>query len=232
MSLAYITNDSTRKTTFLKRKTGFVKKMKEITTLCDIDACTIIYSPYDPKPEVFSSSSGVQQILTSFKTMPQRGQSNKILNQESFLQRRIDKANNKLNKLKKENREKEITRLMFWSLTGGVSVVRGLNILDLKDLSRVIDQNLKEIDERIERLGGRPVHDECNPQLPPLPQPDMVVQQDAAEGMLGSGGDGERPALVAADMNYVHSREQPQPQWFLDMMKNCPEEEYIELDEE
>ncbi|GMN23120.1 hypothetical protein TIFTF001_000007 [Ficus carica] len=159
--------------------------MKEITTLCDIDACAIIYSPYDPKPEVFSSSSGVQQIPTSFKTMPQRGQSKKILNQESFLQQRIDKANKKLNKPQKENREKEITRLLFQSLTGGDSVVRGLNILDLKDLSRVIDQNLKEIDERIERLGGRPMQDECNPQLPPLPQPEKVVQQDEGEGMLG-----------------------------------------------
>ncbi|GMN23110.1 hypothetical protein TIFTF001_000010 [Ficus carica] len=80
VNLAYITGDSTRKATFMNRKTGFKKKMKEITILCDIDTCAIIYSPYDREPVVLSSSSGIQQVLTRFKTMPERKQSNKVLN--------------------------------------------------------------------------------------------------------------------------------------------------------
>lgn len=71
--------------------------------------------------------------------MPERKQSNKVLNQDSFLQQRIDKANKNLNKLQKENREKEIAQLMFQCLTGGDRVLRDLNILDLNDLSWVID---------------------------------------------------------------------------------------------
>ncbi|XP_021815730.1 agamous-like MADS-box protein AGL80 [Prunus avium] len=39
VSLTYITNDSARKATFKKRKTGLMKKGNELSTLCDIQAC-------------------------------------------------------------------------------------------------------------------------------------------------------------------------------------------------
>ncbi|GMN23112.1 hypothetical protein TIFTF001_000008 [Ficus carica] len=62
-NLAYITNDSVRKATFKKRKEGLIKKVNKLTTLCGSDACTIIYSPYNPEPELFPSPPGVQQGL-------------------------------------------------------------------------------------------------------------------------------------------------------------------------
>ncbi|KAK8329438.1 hypothetical protein V6Z11_A11G318900 [Gossypium hirsutum] len=43
IKLAYITNDSTRKTTYKKRTKGLVKEVPELTALCGIEACTIIY---------------------------------------------------------------------------------------------------------------------------------------------------------------------------------------------
>ncbi|KAL6135268.1 hypothetical protein ACLB2K_067496 [Fragaria x ananassa] len=64
VKLTYITNDSARKATFKKRKMGLMKKVRELTTLCDIDACAIIYSPYDSQPEVWPSHLGAQRELT------------------------------------------------------------------------------------------------------------------------------------------------------------------------
>lgn len=150
VKLAYIPNDSARKATFKKRKRGLMKKISELSTLCDIKACAIIYSPYDPQPDVWPSHLGVQTVLAEFKEMPELEQSKKMVNQDSFLRQRVAKANEQLKKQRKDNREKEMTHVMFQSLTG-----RGLqnfSIMDLNDLGWLIEQNLKDINHRIQKL--------------------------------------------------------------------------------
>ncbi|CAH8259504.1 unnamed protein product [Arabidopsis lyrata] len=62
VKVAYISNNSSRKATFKKRKKGLMKKVNELSTLCGINACAIIYSPYDSNPEVWPSNSGVQRF--------------------------------------------------------------------------------------------------------------------------------------------------------------------------
>ena len=150
VELAYITNDYARKATFKKRKKGLMKKVSELSTLCGIDACAILYSPYDSQPEVWPSSLGVQRVVARFKKMPGMEQSKKMVNQESFLRQRVAKGNEQLKKQRKDNREKEITRVMFQSLTG--KDLQTLNLVDIFDLGWMIDQNLKEINKRIESL--------------------------------------------------------------------------------
>ncbi|MBA0619522.1 hypothetical protein Godav_028682 [Gossypium davidsonii] len=44
VTLAWISNDSARKVSLKKRRLGLMKKMSELTTLCGIRACLIIYS--------------------------------------------------------------------------------------------------------------------------------------------------------------------------------------------
>ena len=150
VEVAYVTNDSARKATFKKRKKGLMKKVSELSTLCGIDACAILYSPYDSQPEVWPSTLGVQSVVARFKKMPGMEQSKKMVNQESFLRQRVAKANEQLKKQRKDNREKEITRVMFQSLTG--KDLQTLNLVDIFDLGWIVDQNLKEINKRIESL--------------------------------------------------------------------------------
>ncbi|KAJ4721768.1 agamous-like MADS-box protein AGL80 [Melia azedarach] len=151
VKLAYIPNDSARKATFKKRKKGLMKKVSELSTLCGIEACAIIFSPYDAQPEIWPSPMGVQRVLSQFKKMPEMEQSKKMVNQDSFLRQRIAKANEQLKRQRKDNREKEITQVMFQGLTAG-KVLQGLNMLDLNDLGWIVDQNLKEISKRIVML--------------------------------------------------------------------------------
>uniref|UniRef100_A0AAU7LJA7 MADS16 n=1 Tax=Hippophae rhamnoides TaxID=193516 RepID=A0AAU7LJA7_9ROSA len=150
VKLEYITNDTSRKSTFKKRKKGFLKKIDELKTLCDIDTCAIIYSPYDSQPEVFPSPMGAQRVITKFKRMPQMEQCKKMVNQEGFIKQRISKINDQVKKLIKDNREKEMTRVMFQSMTG--MGLHGLNMLDFNDLNWLISQNLKDIQKRMENL--------------------------------------------------------------------------------
>ncbi|KAL2497912.1 Agamous-like MADS-box protein AGL80 [Abeliophyllum distichum] len=90
VKLAFITNDSTRKTTFNKKKKGLMKNVSELNTLCGIDTCAIIYSPYESQPEVWPDTQGVHCVLVQFKWMPVMEQSKK--NQESLIRQRIAKA--------------------------------------------------------------------------------------------------------------------------------------------
>ncbi|KAK5846190.1 hypothetical protein PVK06_002464 [Gossypium arboreum] len=52
VKLAYITNDSSRKATYKKRKKGLMKKMSELSTFCGINACAIMCSHYESQPEI------------------------------------------------------------------------------------------------------------------------------------------------------------------------------------
>ncbi|KAK4431045.1 Agamous-like MADS-box protein [Sesamum alatum] len=150
VKLAFITNDSARKATFKKRKKGLMKKVSELSTLCGIEACAVVYSPYDSQPEVWPDGRGAHRVLAQFKRMPEMEQSKKMVNQESFIRHRISKAADQLKKLQKENREKEITHLMYQCLTG--KGLQGLGVAELNDMGWLLDQNLKEIYKRIEEL--------------------------------------------------------------------------------
>lgn len=151
VKLAYISNDSSRKATFKKRKKGLMKKVKELSTLCGINACAIIYSPYDSNPEVWPSNSGVQRIVAEFRTLPEMDQQKKMVDQETFLRQRIAKASEHLKRQRKDNRELEMTEVMFQCLVGNMGMFH-MNIMDLNDLGYLIEQYVKDINRRFEIL--------------------------------------------------------------------------------
>ncbi|CAJ1960570.1 unnamed protein product [Sphenostylis stenocarpa] len=148
LDLTYITNDSKRKTTLKKRKIGLIKKMNEISTLCGIEACAIIYTPNDPQPEVWPSELEVQRVLSKFMEMSEQKQSRKMLNQESLLKQIISKSQHQLTRQRNENRKKEMTHLMFQYLSVG-RVFDNPSLVDLNDLSWLIDQKLNEIKKKM-----------------------------------------------------------------------------------
>ncbi|WJX37951.1 hypothetical protein P8452_25662 [Trifolium repens] len=149
VKLSYIINDSKRRRTFEKRKNGLIKKVNEISTLCGIKACAIIFSQNNPQPEVWPSPWEVQSVLWRFKSLSEIEQRKNMLSQETFLKQMIEKGNEKLKKQKNENRMKEMTYLMFQCLNAAQTIDNvGMN--DFKDLSWVIDQNLKQIERRID----------------------------------------------------------------------------------
>lgn len=165
VKLAYITNDSARKATFKKRKKGLLKKVSELSTLCGIETCAIIYSPYEAQPEVWPSPLGAQRAIARLKMMPEADQSKKMVNQESFLRQRITKAQEQLKKQQRENREKEMTQVMYRGLVG--EGLENLSIVDLNDMGWLIDKNIAEIDEKIKSLQQKP---------PPQAMPSVASQ--------------------------------------------------------
>ena len=69
-----------------------MKKVSELSTLCGIDGCAIICSPYESQPEVWPNNLRVQRVLAQFKRMPDMEQSKKMMTQESFIRQRKNES--------------------------------------------------------------------------------------------------------------------------------------------
>ncbi|CAN1153730.1 Agamous-like MADS-box protein AGL80 [Linum perenne] len=199
VQLVYIGNESARKTTFKKRKKGLLKKVRELSTLCDIQACAIVYSPYDAQPETWPPTmGGVHHVLSRFKKMPQMEQCKKMISQEKFLADRINKSLDQLRKYDRDNREKEVNQAVFHCLTGQMGL-QGLTMADLELVSSGIDKQIKEIDHRLVEL-SRGVDVDANQVAPQIAEGDgagggvqwfteLMVDPAAAEQQMGYNGD-------------------------------------------
>ncbi|WVY93226.1 hypothetical protein V8G54_032314 [Vigna mungo] len=149
VDLTFITKTSKRKATFKKRKNGLIKKIGEISILCGIQACAIIYTPDEPEqPEVWPSEEGVESAITRFRSVSELEQSKKMFCQESFLRQRIVKVQEQLKKVRNENRKKEINHLISQYITVGNNFETA-NIIDLNDISFLADQCLEDITKKI-----------------------------------------------------------------------------------
>ncbi|KAB2018545.1 hypothetical protein ES319_D08G236700v1 [Gossypium barbadense] len=214
VKLAYITDDSARKATYKKRTKGLMKKLSELSTLCDIDACSIMYSPYESQLEVWPSPMGVQQVLSKLVAIPEMEKSKNMLNQESFLSQKTTKASEQLKKHCKENWEKEMTQVMFNTICGK-GVIHGLNFEALSEINLLLDKKMNDIDKRIDALARTPL----NPQwvssssssslvvVPPM----MMV---APKAMPRIGTDN----IVQEDVNEMDQIQRQQ--WIMELMSN------------
>jgi len=152
VKLAFIVNDATRKATYKKRKNNLLKKVDELSTLCGIEACAIVQGPHEPQPHIWPSPWGVHRVLSKFRTMPELEKNKKMMNHETFMTQRVLKAKEKVEKLRKGNREQEMTMIMFQCLNAEKIVHDDMSMIDLNDLAWLIDQNLKDIDRRLEEV--------------------------------------------------------------------------------
>lgn len=155
VKLAFIVHDASRKATYNKRKNGLLKKVSELSILCGVPACAIIYGEQGTRLDTWPPSPiSVRRVISKFLEMPAMEQSKKMVDQEGFLQDRVARADEQLKKLRKDNREMEMTCVMLRALEGSVAPgwFEGLTMLDLTDLEWVIDQTMKQVDQMQEKL--------------------------------------------------------------------------------
>ncbi|XP_043725970.1 agamous-like MADS-box protein AGL80 [Telopea speciosissima] len=237
VKLVFIQNDSARRATFKKRRRGIMKKVRELSTLCGVSACAIVYGPYESEPEVWPSLPEAKRVVSRFKSLPDMEQCKKMMNQEEFLMQRIAKLREQLKKQVKENQEKENTKLLFQCMSGEKDL-NDLTLENLGDLVWLVDGRMKAIRDRIQLLARSPPP---VPHLPPHPHPhphpqymmnmptttmdicDQRITRNnnntpaaaaaaAMRDQVNSGG-GDRMAAMEA----VHAGH---PSWFMDMNMN------------
>ncbi|KAI3728818.1 hypothetical protein L6452_17462 [Arctium lappa] len=195
VKLEYITDEYARKTSFTKRKTSVMKKLNELCTLCGVEACAIMYSEYDPEVQVWPNNIGVQYVLDQFMTVPEVEQSKKMVNQDSYIRKRISKTKEQIDKNSKDNRERTIGLVVSECLSGEKSVTN-LTLMDLKDMVFFIDYNISDIEARLEFLkgGGAPAPPPRQPHLV-QPQADVGGSNTVNHMVEGVAADGYVPVV-------------------------------------
>ncbi|KAG7610492.1 Transcription factor MADS-box [Arabidopsis suecica] len=151
VKLSLIANERSRETSFMKRKNGIMKKLHELSTLCGVQACALIYSPFIPVPESWPSREGAKKVASKFLEMSSAARTRKMMDQENYLMERITKAKEQLTNLAAENRELQVKQFMFDCVEGKMSQYR-YDAKDLQDLLSCINLYLDQLNGRIESI--------------------------------------------------------------------------------
>jgi len=131
---------------------GIMKKINEISTLCGIEAGAIIYEQNNPQVQVWPSDSGVRSVISRFRSLPGLEQSKKMVDQEVFLRQSIGKVYEQLMKQRKETRKKEMTNIIHHFIHTTEFNGYLMSKHDLNDFSSFIDENLREIDQKMKGM--------------------------------------------------------------------------------
>ncbi|KAK4352748.1 hypothetical protein RND71_028267 [Anisodus tanguticus] len=139
-----IQDHKNRKSTFLKRKAGLIKKISELSILCDIKACMIIYEGNNNQVTISqhdeiwpNDPNQVQELINLYKNQPLEGQSKRDKNLSSFFENQ------------KKNEEIKAERYPTWD-----SRFDHLSIEELRNLTGVLERKMENAKEKAEFLKG------------------------------------------------------------------------------
>ncbi|KAK7267583.1 hypothetical protein RIF29_20261 [Crotalaria pallida] len=147
VTLAYIGDVNARKACFRKRQKGIMKKVSEITVLCGIQACVIIKNPFNSEIEVWPNPEKAKQVIERYHTASIKNET-KNMTQEGLLELKISKAQDKLDKQRKENNEKKMTQAMLDYMKTR-KLPNDLTVAYLEDMDKFAEQYMKKIENKI-----------------------------------------------------------------------------------
>ncbi|KAJ0234225.1 MADS-box transcription factor family protein [Hirschfeldia incana] len=178
LNLSYINNDSMRKSTFNKRKKVIFKKIHELSVLCGIQACAVIYSPFSSIPEVWPSNSEVKKVVEKFEEIPEVKQEKKMVNHEGYLRQSITKTRENITKKMMDNTDKAMDETMFQFLRGRGDMFQ-LTDKHRDDLCRHIDQSLKELYHHRKQILNQShlEHEESSSAANAMTQPEAIAEE-------------------------------------------------------
>ncbi|KAL5221500.1 hypothetical protein ABZP36_026213 [Zizania latifolia] len=227
ISLQRIANDATRRATFKKRRKGLIKKASELATLCDVDACLVVYGEGDAQPEVWPSLPQATAVLDYFKSLPEMEQCKKMMNQEDFLRQRIAKLQEQVRKAQRENHERETVLLLHHALSGRLAGgLAGLSVEQLTRLDWIVKMRIKAVTDRLSQINGQ-APPPLPAQLPALLAPPLPALP-APPGMPPSSLALLAPSYTAppSDMDVMapppalQGMNQDQQAWLMDVARN------------
>ncbi|KDP29698.1 hypothetical protein JCGZ_18633 [Jatropha curcas] len=221
VKLVWIVNDAARKASLKKRRTGLLKKVSELTTLCDVSAFAIIYSPDETEPMFWPSRPLVEQLLMRYQNIPEIERTKKMMNQESYLKERAVKVQEQLRKNQRKNLEIEMSYLMDKLHKGNGADDFESN--ELHVLIWLLGEKMKDLRKRVDYFQQVPPLPPATSFLPPLPSPneDPTVQemghQLTATTGANAGGDG---GGVGDIRNSNSGNTMISDQWYLNIISN------------
>ncbi|KAL2511386.1 AGAMOUS-like 87 [Abeliophyllum distichum] len=136
-----------RRPTFKKRKSSLLKKLHELKTLCNVDACAIIYEQDETQPDVWPSPLEAFSSIQRFNNMTHTSKTSHMINGEGFFRQNLSRLTANLDK------EKHKVQLMEMELLLA-------NCLDKNDVCDVSDPNdlqalLRLLERKLPMVSGK-----------------------------------------------------------------------------
>ncbi|KAM1217179.1 hypothetical protein ACFX2I_013393 [Malus domestica] len=176
VKLAWIVNDNARKSSFKKRNACLVKKMSELTTLCDISAFVIVYGEDGEESTVWPDRMVVEQLIARFQNIADLERWKKMMNQETYLKDRATKMQEQIRKIMKKNNELNTSNVLRQIIQNGKPLLE----FDDNVLTGVVfslEERMKEIRKRIDYFEqANPNHSPSTPSQWGGDQSEMISQ--------------------------------------------------------
>ncbi|KAF8099975.1 hypothetical protein N665_0234s0022 [Sinapis alba] len=149
VKLALMANENSREITLKKRRSGLVKKVKELSILCDTKSCFIMFSPKEVEPMVWPSAEAARNLLEDFNALPDFMKNKNETTLESYLKEKTCKVHENLRKTQKENMECKIDQLMV-----KLSSFPKIDDLDVKEIYSLISSTKDAIMHLRNKVGS------------------------------------------------------------------------------
>jgi len=197
-----------------------MKKANELSTLCGVEVCVIIYGENYGQAAVWPSTIGLERVLHKFESLPELKRNKKMVDLYSFWMQRIEKAKEKYEKAMMENKKKEMTNFIRQFIPTRIYNVGDLSLNDINYLATLIDDNMKEVDQRLDSMVTQG-HEQVVNGAEAMKDGDLLASTNIAQVPL-SGGDTRDNMDEVADthgyetsMNYGLQSDEQLPMDFL-----------------
>jgi len=133
VTLKLIENLVARKARYRRNRENLLKKMEDLATLCDVNACVIMYGPGDNMPTVWPSHEFANELLNKFENAPLADRVKKNVTPQVYIEQMNKKIEKQVVKLKKKNDEKDMSNFMHKIHDG-----KPLSDFDANDICRLL----------------------------------------------------------------------------------------------
>ncbi|XP_026398602.1 agamous-like MADS-box protein AGL80 [Papaver somniferum] len=181
--VAYIPNSAARRATFRKRRMDLLKKVSEISNLCDVDACAIVYEPDNPQPKVWPARPEAHRVLMRFKSLPEGDQLEN--DQESSAENQMGMTTENSINQQLENHYVELCRMFNRALDGESSIPEpDIHPVDLIDFAWLLDEKHKEVQQKLLNLQKANATSASEANTIAIPNPSYSVDTNVNVGVL------------------------------------------------
>ncbi|KAL4303783.1 hypothetical protein GQ457_10G018980 [Hibiscus cannabinus] len=211
VELSWISNQSARRASLKKRRAGLLKKVLELTTLCGVKSCLVIYSLGEQEPMTWPSPDETKELIKKFYFVPELERSKRTMTMEMYMTEKLSKVQYDLTKLNMKNKEAEVGQCMLQIHHG--KMMDDFNVHDLEGLIWFGETRRTILKKRVEfyKQVSYPLAGPSEGDVPlqPLPQGPTPPYYDIG-GVNADIGDRERVTVASLDWdNWFHNLMNP-----------------------